>query len=186
MRGGGGINTVVTSKEAILAGCRALAAAEGLQAINMRAVAARCHVSVGSVYNYFPSKSDLLLKTIESIWQDIFHGQSPAADSFPDTVAWLFDSVSVGAAKYPQFFAAHSQLGAKEKARQLMTAYFGHIKAGLLAALEADARVSPDAFSDTFSRAEFVDFVFSAVLTLLTRQATSCDLLLEMIRRSIY
>ncbi|MGN9059767.1 TetR/AcrR family transcriptional regulator [Mediterraneibacter faecis] len=38
----------------------------------MRAVASRCSVSAGTIYNYYESKADLLSDTIESIWHEIF------------------------------------------------------------------------------------------------------------------
>lgn len=71
-KGGGPINTVVTSREAILAACREMVAEQGLGAIGMRAVAARCGVAVGSLYNYFPSKDALLAAAVESVWEEIF------------------------------------------------------------------------------------------------------------------
>ena len=66
------MNTVITSKEAILDISRQLVREKGLGAVNIRTIAAACGVSVGSIYNYFCSKSDLVMATIESIWQDIF------------------------------------------------------------------------------------------------------------------
>lgn len=47
------MNTIVTSKEAILAECRAIVMEKGISSINMRSVAAACGVAVGSLYNYF-------------------------------------------------------------------------------------------------------------------------------------
>ena len=43
--------------------------AEGLDSLNMRSVARACQVALGSLYNYFPSKDDLLLATVESVWR---------------------------------------------------------------------------------------------------------------------
>ena len=54
------MNTIVTSKEAILAECRAIVMEKGISSINMRSVAAACGVALGSLYNYFPSKADLI------------------------------------------------------------------------------------------------------------------------------
>ena len=54
------MNTVVTSREAILEECRKIVMEQGISAVNMRSVAAACGVAVGSIYNYFPSKTDLI------------------------------------------------------------------------------------------------------------------------------
>ena len=54
---GAPVNPVVTSKEEILAASRELIRSQGWQAVNIRSVAAACGVSVGSIYNYYGSKS---------------------------------------------------------------------------------------------------------------------------------
>ena len=48
--GGDFINTVVTSKEAILDMSRQLMQKQGWKSINIRSVASACGVSVGSIY----------------------------------------------------------------------------------------------------------------------------------------
>ena len=53
------MNTSVTSRDAILSVSRQFITQNGFGSVNMRAIAAACGVSVGSVYNYFPSKGDL-------------------------------------------------------------------------------------------------------------------------------
>ena len=61
------MNKTVTSREAILAASQKLVMEKGLQAVNMRTVASVCGVAVGSVYNYFPSKAELLTATVENV-----------------------------------------------------------------------------------------------------------------------
>ncbi|MEG1997415.1 MAG: TetR/AcrR family transcriptional regulator, partial [Clostridiales bacterium] len=58
-------NTNVTSAENILQICRDMVSANGLSSLNMREVAQKCNVALGSLYNYFPSKTDLTIATIE-------------------------------------------------------------------------------------------------------------------------
>ena len=80
------MNTVVTSKEQILKASRELIRREGWSAVNIRSVAAGCGVSVGSIYNYFDSKADLIGAVVESVWCEIFHRPEDAA-VFQDTQA---------------------------------------------------------------------------------------------------
>ena len=61
------MNTVVTSKEKILKTSRELIQEQGWSAVSIRSVAAACEVSVGSIYNYFDSKTDLISSTVESV-----------------------------------------------------------------------------------------------------------------------
>ena len=65
------MNHLATSKEDILAASRELIKENGWTAVSIRAVASRCSVSAGTIYNYYESKAELLGDTIESIWREI-------------------------------------------------------------------------------------------------------------------
>lgn len=187
----GFMNKVVTSKEEILKVCREIVSESGLPAVNMREVAQRCHIALGSLYYYFSGKDELVLETIESVWQDIFHmdHQDRQERSFPETVEWIFRSVGNAAKEYPNFFTAHSlsfAAAGKSRAKSTMDAYLDHMKSGMDAALRADPSVRKDAFSESFSESDFIDFVLSSVILLLLQQSHDCTVLLEVIRRSLY
>ena len=67
------MNTIVTSKEEILKNSRELIREKGWAAVSIRSVASACGVSVGSIYNYYDSKAELISATVESVWCEIFH-----------------------------------------------------------------------------------------------------------------
>lgn len=186
-----GMNTVVTSKEAILQVCREIVSEQGLSALNMRSLAEACHVSIGSLYNYFSGKDDLLIATIESVWQDIFHMDQLCRTDlpFPEYVRWIFESVEHSAQEYPNFFTAHSISIAstgRDKARNLMEHYLSHIKSGMAQVLNADNRVRTNAFSRTFTQSELIDFILTNILMLLVQKSANCDILIELIRYALY
>ena len=52
--------------------CRRIAAEKGLKALSMQAVAGECGIALGTLYNYFSDKEELLIAAISSVWQDIF------------------------------------------------------------------------------------------------------------------
>ena len=66
------MNTIVTSKEEILKNSRELIREKGWAAVGIRSVASACGVSVGSIYNYYDSKAELISATVESVWCEIF------------------------------------------------------------------------------------------------------------------
>ena len=86
------VNHLATSKEDILAASRELIKESGWTAVSIRAVASRCSVSAGTIYNYYESKADLLGDTIESIWREIFF-RSEDEQVFKDVAAcisWIY------------------------------------------------------------------------------------------------
>ena len=95
------MNTIVTSKEEILKTSRALIQEQGWSAVSIRSVAAACGVSVGSIYNYFDSKAELVSATVESVWCEIFHRPEDAA-VFQDVqacVIWMYERMAYGCEK---------------------------------------------------------------------------------------
>lgn len=185
------MNTVVTSREAILKASCELADGQGLQALNMRDVAALCGVSVGSVYNYFPSKAELVAATIQEIWQVIFAFDSGEwqGSSFADYVGWLYERVRSGTSQHPNFFAAHSinvAIADRGVARKVMGQYFDRVHKGLLGALHSDRGISSTAFDESFTEQMFVEFVLASLLNLMRGQQGSSAALVEVIRRTIY
>ena len=185
------MNRVVTSREEILKTSAEMVAENGFESINIRAVAAACNVSVGSVYNYFPSKSELVLAVVESIWEEILHKINNLASKadFIEAITAVFNDIRTGGRKYPEFFSLHSMSAFDidaGKGRKVMNQYLGEIKAELTKALENDKSVSASAFSDSFTESDFIDFVFLNMIVLLSQKKKSCAKLNEAVKRIIY
>ena len=92
------MNTVVTSKEEILKTSRELIRQKGWGAVNIRSVAAACGVSVGSIYNYFESKAELVGETVESIWCEIFRHpqQGMVFEDIQECIRWMYERMEYG------------------------------------------------------------------------------------------
>ena len=99
------MNHLATSKEDILAASRELIKENGWTAVSIRAVASRCSVSAGTIYNYYESKADLLGDTIESIWREIFFNPEDE-QVFKDVaacVSWIYKRLEYGNAPIFKF-----------------------------------------------------------------------------------
>lgn len=181
----------VTSRQEILKVSRELMAQKGWPAVNIRGVAGACGVSVGSIYNYFASKEDLVGAVVESVWQDIFHRpEDPRV--FQDTqacVAWLYRCMAQGSRDYPDFFTLHAVMflpGEKSKGKQRMQQAWGHILNQLCAVLRSDKKIRSDAFDDRLSLEQFADVIFSLMLSALVRGDYDPTGVQEIVRRTIY
>ena len=185
------MNTVVTSREQILAASRKLIAEKGWAQVNIRSVAAACGVSVGSIYNYFSSKYELVCATVESVWCEIFHRPADGA-VFQDTLAcltWLYGRMEYGGQQYPGFFNLHSLgfLGVdKSDGKRRMEQTWQHITDGLCAVLRRDPNIRADAFTEQFTVEHVADLLFSLMLSALLRQDYDPTTVLELVRRTLY
>lgn len=185
------MNIAATTREAILAQSRRLVTENGLPAVSMRSVAEACGVAVGTIYNYFPSKTALIAGTVESVWNDIFQAPDEKArfDRFTDAVRWVFERLRQSRVSYPGFFTLHAMSFApsqKSGGRQLMQDYFGRIKACLLDALKRDAGIVPGAFGGGLEPEAMVDLVFTTVVMLTIRQEESIEPLIGLVSRALY
>lgn len=185
------MNNVITSKDEILKTSRELIQQQGWSDINIRSVAAACGVSVGSIYNYFDSKADLVGATVESVWSEIFRLPENSA-VFQDTQAciiWMYGRMEYGSERYPGFFTLHS-LGfmqeEKAEGKRRMQTTWQHILDGMVSVLRQDAKVRADAFTEQFTAENFADVLFSLMLSALLRQDYDPSAVLEIVCRSLY
>lgn len=184
------MNKTVTSKEDILSVCKQMMHQSKLQTLTIREVAIECHVSIGSIYNYFPSKNELIVATIASIWTEIIDSCKLIQNQkeFSQNVSDLFQSILQGSQKYPLFFNEHSlylEKMNKDKGKLEMNNYFKYMKRSLLKSLEADPKIQHTTFTSSFTKEQFIDFVFSTMIALLMKKE-NCHVLLEIIQRTIY
>ena len=185
------MNPMATSKENILQISRKLIQQNGWAGVNIRSVAAACGVSVGCIYNYFGSKTDLLSATVESVWNDIFHHPEDEA-VFQDTlscVRWMYKQLEYGCQRYPGFFTHHA-LGFVQQdtadGKQQMQRAWQHILDALCTVLRNDARIRADAFTEEFTVEKFAEMLFSLMLSALVRQDFDLSTVLEIVRRAVY
>lgn len=185
------MNKPVICAQDLVSASLQIAKKQGLSAITMRGVAALCGVSVGTVYNYFESKEQLMSAAVQSVWQQVFHRERPCDTplDFVHSVQWLYRQAKQGVCDYPNFFTDHA-LGfanlQKGQGRHAMETYFFHIKQGLLSALQADKKVKPNAFDHQFTQEAMVQFAFESVLLALAKPDGNLDFLCNLIARAIY
>ena len=184
------MNQVITSKGKIMLACRQIVAEQGLEALNMRAVAARCGVSIGTLYNYYADKDELVLATVESIWRDIFHSDGPChpAESFIGYVSELYGRLIRGAERYPNFLTGHSvgiAAARRGEAKSAMEQTFAHMKAGMLEALQSDPSIQENTFTPIFTPEMLAKFVLDNMLFALVQGQPDCGGLLEVLRRTL-
>lgn len=184
------MRAAASSREEILSKCKELVREKGAGALTVQAVASACSISVGCVYNYFPSKASLVLASIESIWGEILDLDAPDCprDDFEGCVRWFFGRLGAGSARYPGFFAEHAhELRSAQAAdgSDRMVAMLLSVRAWLENALEKDPRIRPRGTVDDLSYASVSEMVIRFALGAITAQDFGCDTLVAVLRRAL-
>lgn len=184
------MNPPNTSKEEILRACRKIVSEQGLPALNMRTLAKECGIALGTLYNYYSDKDELVIEAIESVWQDIFGNYEPENGiSFTGYVSGIYGRIRAGLMDYPDFFAAHSIAVAgssKGRARGAMERCFEHIREELRRTLDSDQRVDRSIFTVTFTEDDLAEHILDSITILIIKGKPDCTALTEMLDRLLY
>lgn len=172
----------------ILTTSKTIALTQGIEAINIRLVAKQSGISIGSVYNYFPSKTDLIITTIKEIWQQIFDIQNVNFDNFDflDCIKWFVSIITDCKTQYPNFFNSHSisfTSAQKSKGKQTMDSFLTDIKKILISVLDKDKNIRKNVFDNNLTKSIFIDYIFNIALTNTTEDFSP---LLKLVKNSIY
>ena len=84
---------------AILAAARAAAAEGGMAAVQIAPVAARAGIAAGTVYRYFPSKTDLVVGLVRAVSQEEIGAVERAADGAPGPLSALATAITIFASR---------------------------------------------------------------------------------------
>lgn len=184
------MNPPNTSREEIMRVSRKIVSEKGLPALNMRALAKECGIALGTLYNYYSDKDELVVAAIESVWQDILEKSAPDSGvRFSQYVTQIYARILSGLKDYPDFFAAHSISvagSAKGKARGTMERCFGKIRAELHAALLADKNVDRGIFSETFREENLIGHILDTITISIIKGKSDCAALTEILDRLLY
>ena len=85
--------------DAILAAARALASEGGIAAVQIAPVAERAGIAAGTVYRYFPSKTELVAELVAALAQSEIAALSQAADAAPGPLSALAAAVATFGAR---------------------------------------------------------------------------------------
>ena len=175
------MSRAVTSEEEILKVSCGIVAKKGIAAVNMRTVASECGIALGSLYNYFSSKSELLSATIEAVWKDIFQmGKTlEKCENIVEYLNLLFEGVENSRSRYPKFFSMHAlgfTAGERQEGKKAMEVYF----------LENDEKICQGIFTENLTAEIFTDYIFTLFLSILLEKQNEKESFLEFVKNYLY
>lgn len=183
------MNNSHTTKDAIILKIREIVARDGLNALSIRGLANELNLSVGIIYYYFPSKDELIVEAIKSVWEDIFQADDREVSSFSEFLKSLFDHIDSGVKKYPNFFTLHTimlQTDEKSRAKSMMHIYMNKLKNKMREVLDGDKTVKDSAFTDGFTEDDFISFIMSNIMSLILDPSYKKDFFIKLIDKILY
>lgn len=182
----------ITSKGELLEAAYSIASEKGLSGVNVREVASACNVAVGTVYNWYPTKSALVNDVIARFWREALADCMPqAADcgNFIDFCCELHARVAGAFSSFREGWLAEvSSMGARDRgsAHNRAQACFDHICRGLAIALESDTQVDRSKLEGELSPDALCLLIWDSILVSLRRNDDSCRTLFALLRKTLY
>ena len=182
----------LTSREEILDSSAALAKEHGLDAIIIRGVATARGVSTGTIYNYFPSRDELVAATAERLFGEAFYEGFCHPEPDESYLAYcerLYSSLHERLSSSGSGWLAQLQglePGAREAGRRRMEELLSHMLRGLEDVLAADPQVRADHLSGDLSVEAVCRLTLNGMFDAVRRGDPDCRTLLALVERALY
>lgn len=179
------------SADCIIAAARRIADKYGLASISIRGVARECGISVGSLYNYFPSCDELVVATVNDLIGSMFYEDFCHPDPAENYLVYcerLFDSLrSRMTSPESNLVEQFQELspGARIAGMRRMNAVLSHIETGLESVLLADPRANKSALVGTLSPHNIAKLTVSCMMDSL-RANKDCTTFFAMLAHVLY
>lgn len=184
-------NKATITREQILAAAYGIVTEHGLAGLGVREVAQACEVSVGSVYNYFPTKADLVSDVVGMFWENSLakealhprpnEGFLPFCRRLCATIEQMFGKFRSGWLEQAKALDAKSLAMAREREN----ACFGHIERGLAALLRSDPSIDQGVLTGALDPDALGILVWRVIFNSLRQGDNSHQTLLALLEQAL-
>lgn len=179
------------SKQQILDAAFEIATGEGLAALNIRSAAERCNVSVGSIYNYYPTKGQLIADVVARFWRQAVPADIMRAlpgESFIDFYVRIAGELRGVFTEFEENWLVQLATIDKKNLKagtELEREYFEHIQRGMLAVLEADGSIDRTVFGEDLTPEQVCSLAWGSIMMSLRNPALTSTMA-ALLRRTLY
>jgi len=176
-------------KEIILASAKDISLEHSINEINIRKVAKKSNISIGTVYNYFPTKADLLVAVIEDFWKEAFTKIDIRAlgdKSFYEKIEEIYDSLYSYLYNFKENWLEQiSLLNAQEKevGRKRQEEYFARIRTIIISLMDSDKSIDKYIWSSSITKEKTAQFIFDNMLLNLKKGERNFEFFIEILKK---
>lgn len=173
------MNHRVTTKEQILEHAMQIALQEGIDAVNIRKLAAACNIAIGSVYNYYADKEELITEVSKRFWQKILLDQEKLyrkGIGFSTFLEQYYNYLYGRLTRYDKsWISGMNQAEPKQIATKL-----------LKEVLQNDYRVNASIWNMELNEDAFCAYVFTNLMALLQAGENNCRFFIFLLEHLLY
>lgn len=174
-------------KEIILSSAKEIALKQGVHKINIRKVAIESGVSIGTVYNYYSTKADLLVAVIESFWSEVFKQidfSSLEDQSFYEKIQEIYHTLYTYLHKFKKNWLTQiSLLTVEEKSlgRKKEKAYFSKINTMIISLMDQEESIP--VWTNGITKEKIAEFIFDNMLLMLKKDERNIEFFIEILKK---
>lgn len=140
----------------------------GIKDLSIRTLSKAADVSVGTVYNYFPSKQALTAALLDDFWeaslaQDICRVKPN--QGFVDYLTILFEKALMHTENFKEIMQAQLTFLETDS-----NTYYQHMESGLLKVLNLDKDIDFTIWNEDFTKEWFITFILENMMSQLTKE----------------
>ena len=176
-----------TMRETLLETARRMAEQEGIDGLNIRAIAKKAGVASGTVYNYFSSKDEILLALTKEYWKQALLEMEAAlteenfCDALLEMYAYLTANIHQSAGKLMRSLGGVQQAG-----QEAMASAQTELKEILLRRMDQDPSICSGVWDEAFTRERFAEFLRMNLMELLKAGEEQIQFFVLVLRRILY
>lgn len=173
----------------ILNKAKDIATSQGISKVNIRAVARDSGVSIGTIYNYFPSKADLLVAVIQNFWEEAFENvdwENFKDNDFYENLEYIYSILYHYLHKFKENWLEQlSVLKTQEKllGRQKEDEYFRNMHSKIKLLIDMDENLQQFNWSQSISKENMSEFIFENMVIMLKKEEQDMKFFIEILKK---
>ncbi|XMB86821.1 TetR/AcrR family transcriptional regulator [Mycoplasmatota bacterium WC44] len=173
----------------ILSSAKEIALEQGINKINIRSVAQKTGVSIGTVYNYYATKADLVVAVIEGFWTEAFEKidfKKSKDKDFYEKLQDIYDSLDLYLQNFKENWLDQiSLLSSQEKklGRKKQTEYFARVCTIIISLMDRDENINSNIWENGVSKEQTAEFIFDNLLIMLKKDDSDFDFFIRILKK---
>lgn len=180
---------IINYKEIILSEAKDIAMQQGITKINIRDVAKNSGICIGTVYNYYPSKGDLLVAVIEDFWCGAFKDEN-WRDFTSNNFYENLEKIYITLHNYLNMFKENwleqlSLLKNQDKllVRKKENEYFVKIYNKIINLIDMDDNLKHYQWSEIISKEKIAEFIFENMINNLRNDMKDMRFFIDILKK---